>query len=151
VGMSRETARELIGSEIGVTDWFQVDQARINAFADATLDHQFIHVDTEAARNTPFGTTIAHGLLTLSLLPYFVGQVDIALEGTVMGINYGFDKVRFLSPVKVDSRLRARFRLVDLQEKTPGQYLVRNEVTIEIENEPRPALVADWLTMAITA
>jgi acyl dehydratase len=149
--MTRESAPGMVGTEVGVSDWFQIDQARINAFADTTLDHQFIHVDTEKAKQTPFGTTIAHGFLTLSMLSYFVGQLGIGMKGAVMGVNYGFDKVRFLSPVRVNSRVRARFRLASFQEKAPGQYLIRHEVTVEIENESRPALVAEWLSMVMTA
>ena len=148
--MTPETAPGLVGTEVGVSDWLTIDQDRINTFADVTIDHQFIHIDPEAASRTPFGSTIAHGFLTLSMLSYFVGQVGVGMQGAVMGVNYGFDKVRFLSPVKVDSRVRARFRLVDFQEKAPKQYLMKHEVTVEIENEPRPALVAEWLTMVIT-
>jgi acyl dehydratase len=149
--MTRESAPGMVGTEVGVSDWFQIDQARINAFADNTLDHQFIHVDTEKAKHTPFGTTIAHGFLTLSMLSYFIGQLGIGMQGAVMGVNYGFDKVRFLSPVKVNSRVRARFKLASFQEKAPGQYLIKHEVTVEIENESRPALVAEWLSMVMTA
>jgi len=150
VVMTRDTAPGLIGTELGVSDWFAIDQARISAFADTTIDHQFIHIDPEAAKATPFGTTIAHGFLTLSMLSYFVGQVGVGMQGAVMGVNYGFDKIRFLAPVKVNSRVRARFRLADFQEKSPGQFLIKHEVTVEIENEPRPALVAEWLTMVMT-
>lgn len=144
------SAPALIGQEIGVSDWFTIDQARIDAFADATLDHQFIHVDPEKAKLTPFGTTIAHGFLTLSLLPHLVTGLGVGVEGAVMGLNYGFDRIRFLAPVKVGSRVRARARLADFQQKSPGQYLISQEITIEIENEPRPALVATWLTMVMT-
>ena len=144
------SAPGLIGQEIGVSDWFPIDQSRIDAFADATLDHQFIHVDPEKAKQTPFGTTIAHGFLTLSLLPHLVTGIGIGVQGAVMGLNYGFDKIRFLAPVKVGSRVRARARLADFQQKSPGQYLISQEITVEIENEPRPALVAVWLTMVMT-
>ena len=150
IALTRDTAPGLIGTEVGVSDWFTIDQARINAFADTTLDHQFIHIDPEVAKRSPFGTTIAHGFLTLSMLSYFVGQVGAGMQGAVMGVNYGFDKVRFLSPVKVNSRVRARFRLADFQERAPGQFLIKHEVTVEIENEPRPALVAEWLTLVMT-
>ena len=148
--MTPQTAPGLVGTEVGVSDWFTIDQERINAFADVTIDHQFIHIDPESARTTPFGTTIAHGFLTLSMLSYFVGQVGVGMQGAVMGVNYGFDRVRFLSPVKVNNRVRARFRLAGFQEKAPNQYLMKHEVTVEIENEPRPALVAEWLTMVMT-
>jgi acyl dehydratase len=148
---TKDTAPGLIGTELGVSDWFLIDQARINAFADTTIDHQFIHIDPAAAARSPFGTTIAHGFLTLSMLSYFVGQVGGGMQGVVMGVNYGFDKIRFLAPVKVNSRIRARFKLLAFQEKTPGQFLVKQEVTVDIENEPKPALVAEWLSMVYTA
>lgn len=151
MGMTREQIHAKIGTEVGVSEWLLIDQARINAFADTTLDHQFIHVDTEKAKQTPFGTTIAHGFLTLSLLSHFIGQVgSVGLEGAVMGVNYGLDRIRFLAPVKVGKRIRARFKLADFQEKAPGQYLIKHEATVEIEDEPRPALVAEWLTMVMT-
>jgi acyl dehydratase len=135
---------------MGQSDWLKVDQGRINAFADATLDHQFIHVDEERARTGPFGATIAHGFLTLSLLPHFTETMGAALEETQMAINYGFDKVRFLQPVKVGARVRAKARLLDVQEKKMGQYLLRQEMAIEIEGEDKPALIAEWLVMNIT-
>lgn len=145
-----QTAPGLIGQELGVSDWFVLDQSRIDAFADATLDHQFIHVDPEKAKLTPFGTTIAHGFLTLSMLPYLVTGIGVGVEGAVMGLNYGFDRIRFLAPVKSGSRVRARAKLSGFQEKSPRQFLVTQEITVEIENEPRPALVAEWLTMVMT-
>ena len=148
--LTRDNAHGLIGSELGVSEWFTIDQARINAFADTTVDHQFIHVDPERAAQSPFGTTIAHGFLTLSLLPHFMSSVAVGMEGAVMGLNYGFDRIRFLAPVKVDSRVRARVKLADFQEKAPGQYLIKQEITVEIENERKPALVAEWLTMVMT-
>lgn len=144
------SAPALIGQEIGVSDWFTIDQARIDAFADATLDHQFIHVDPEKAKLTPFGTTIAHGFLTLSLLPHLVTGLGLGVEGAVMGLNYGFDRIRFLAPVKVGSRVRARVRLAGFQEKSPKQFLVTQDINIEIEHEARPALAAQWLTMVMT-
>lgn len=144
------SAPALIGQEIGVSDWFTIDQARIDAFADATLDHQFIHVDPEKAKLTPFGTTIAHGFLTLSLLPHLVTGLGLGVEGAVMGLNYGFDRIRFLAPVKVGSRVRARVRLAGFQEKSPKQFLVTQDISIEIEHEARPALAAQWLTMVMT-
>jgi acyl dehydratase len=150
VSMNKDNAQGLIGTELGVSEWFRIDQARINQFADATLDHQFIHVDAERAKQTPFGSTIAHGFLSLSLLPYLVTSLGVGMEGAVMGLNYGFDKIRFLAPVKVDSRVRARAKLADFQEKAAGQFLIKQEITIEIENESRPALVAEWLTMVMT-
>jgi acyl dehydratase len=138
------------GADLGSSPWLAIDQQRIDAFADCTLDHQFIHTDPEKAAHTPFGGTIAHGFLTLSLLSHFAEALGVRFENTVMGINYGFDKVRFLAPVKVNSRIRAHARLLDVQEKRPGQFLVTQEFTIEIEGEPKPALLAEWLTMAFT-
>ena len=151
VTLSKQNAAQLLGTELGLSEWFAIDQARINTFADATVDHQFIHVDIERAAQTPFGGTIAHGLLTLSLLPHLVSGIGVGVEHTVMGLNYGFDKVRFLAPVKVNSRVRGRVKLLEFQEKHPGQFLVKQEITVEIENERKPALVAEWLTMVVTA
>lgn len=138
-----------VGKDLGTSDWFPIDQARINAFADATLDHQFIHVNPELAKSTPFGGTIAHGYLTVSLLPYLqASMADMILpQGLKMGMNYGFDKLRFMAPVKVDKRVRARAKLLDASEKKPGQWLLKFEYTIEIEGEEKPALVAEWLLM----
>lgn len=151
VSLTKDSAPALIGTELGVSDWFLVDQSRIDAFADATLDHQFIHVDPEKAKLTPFGGTIAHGFLTLSLLPYLVTGLGIGMDNAVMGLNYGFDKIRFLAPVKVGSRVRVRARLAEFVEKAPKQFLIIQEITIEIEHETRPALVAQWLNMVMTA
>jgi len=133
------------GEVIGVSDWFHVTQERINMFADATGDHQFIHIDEEKAKLTPFGGTIAHGFLTLSLLAPMVAAVPQA-EGVKMAVNYGFDKVRFLSPVHSGKRIRGVFKLLDLEEKRPGQWLQKVEVTVEIEGGEKPALIAEWLT-----
>ena len=143
--------KEMVGSEIGVSDWFAITQDRIDAFADATLDHQFIHVDpSRAAGESPFGVTIAHGFLTLSLLPHLGSGVKLLPAGTKVEINYGTDKVRFLAPVPVDSRVRARVALSDVTERRPGQFLIKRMVTVEIEGTDRPALVAETLTLAIT-
>lgn len=138
-----------VGKDLGTSDWFPIDQARINAFADATLDHQFIHVNPELAKSTPFGGTIVHGYLTVSLLPYLqASMADMILpQGLKMGMNYGFDKLRFMAPVKVGKRVRARAKLLDASEKKPGQWLLKFEYTIEIEGEEKPALVAEWLLM----
>jgi acyl dehydratase len=149
--LNRGNMLEQLGADLGTSSWLLIDQARIDTFADCTLDHQFIHVDPVKAAQTPFGGTIAHGFLSLSLLSHFAGTVGCGFENAVMGINYGFDRVRFLTPVKVDSRIRARARLLDVQEKSPGQFLIKQEVSLEIEGEPKPALIAEWLTMAITA
>lgn len=137
------------GKALGASDWFEIDQDRINAFADATLDHQFIHVDPEKAKATPFGTTIAHGYLTVSLLPYLQTSIaDFLLpKGMKMGMNYGFDKLRFMAPVKVGKRVRAVATLLDATEKKPGQWLMKYQFTVEIENEDKPALIAEWLLM----
>ncbi len=140
---------QYIGKEVGVSEWLTVDQARINQFAEATGDHQYIHVDPERAAATPFGSTIAHGFLTMSLMVLMGYEGSTKLENTVMGINYGFDKLRFINPVKVDSRIRGRFRLLSAEEKKPGHYLLKHEVTVEIEGEEKPALIAEWLGMTV--
>lgn len=136
-----------IDRELPPSDWLRIEQDRIDAFADATLDHQFIHVDREKAAKTPFGTTIAHGYLTLSLLPHLTGQCGVVPECIAMAINYGSDKIRFLQPVKVDSEVRAHVKLKDVSEKRPGQILTRSEVTIEIKGEEKPAMVAETLAL----
>lgn len=147
--VAKEELQNMIGQEMGASEWFQIDQARINAFADATLDHQFIHVNPEQAKHTPFGGTIAHGFLTLSLLPYLqTSMPDLVVpKGLKMGMNYGFDKIRFLAPVKVDARVRAVAKLKEAVEKNPGQFLLTAEYAVEIEGQPKPALVADWMVM----
>lgn len=137
----------IVGSELGVSDWLLIDQDRVNAFADATLDHQFIHIDPAKAAMTPFGGTIAHGFLTLSLLPHFLEAASVPVAGTLMAINYGTDKVRFLQPVKVGQRVRARSVLASAEEKRPGQWLLKQNVTVEIEGEEKPAMVAEFLMM----
>jgi acyl dehydratase len=139
----------LVGTELGVSPWFMLDQARIDAFADATLDHQFIHVDVERARETPFGGTIAHGLLTLSLIVHLCLDLVPRLEGTRMLLNYGFNRVRFPTFVRSGSRIRARATLDAAAERGPGQYLLTLAVTIEIEGEAKPAVVAEWLSFHV--
>jgi acyl dehydratase len=136
------------GQELGVSNWVDVTQDKINAFADVTGDHQFIHVNVEQARQTPFGGTIAHGLLTLSLLPAFAYDVLPGIEGTKMGINYGYNKIRFLSPVKSGKRVRGRFTLKEVSEPKPGQVMSITDVAVEIEGEDKPALLAEWVTLA---
>ncbi len=148
MGTAAELA-ERVGEELGVSDWVTVDQDRIDAFADATLDHQFIHVDPERAAHTAWGTTVAHGFLTLSLLPHLTSGITPAPDGTVMAINYGSDKVRFIAPVKSGSRVRARVMLAGVQERAAGQWLVKSNVTVEIEEEDKPALVAETLTVFV--
>ncbi len=140
---------DYIGRDVGESDWFTIDQERINAFADATNDHQFIHVDTEAAKATPWGTTIAHGFLTLSLIPYLTASAGIIPEGMIMAINYGSDKVRFIEPVKVGSEVRAKVHLADVTSKGPGRLLFKSNVTVEIKGSEKPALVAETLSMFI--
>lgn len=136
-----------VGADLGVSDWITIEQDRVNQFADVTEDHQFIHVNPEMAKMTPFGGPIAHGFLTLSLLSKFSEQGGLVIEGVKMGVNYGFEKVRFLAPVKVGKKVRGHFKLKAADEKRPGQYLLTYEVTVEIEGEEKPALVADWLGM----
>jgi len=138
---------DLIGTELGVSRWFEIDQARIDAFAEITEDRQFIHVDPEAAKATPFGGTIAHGFLTLSLASAMTYDAVPPLEGVVMGVNYGFDKLRFLAPVPVGSRIRGRFRLLSAEDKGTGRWLLKHELTVEIEGSEKPALIAEWLGM----
>jgi acyl dehydratase len=138
-----------VGGELGVSEWFLMDQERVNRFADVTLDHQFVHVDPERARATQFGGTIAHGLLTLSLIVHLCLPFVPKLKNTKLLVNYGFDKVRFSAPVKVGSRIRARGKLAGIEERRPGQVIVRLDVTIEIEDEEKPALVAEWLSLHV--
>ena len=136
-----------VGEEIGVSNWLTIDQPRIEAFADATEDRQFIHLDEQAAARTPLGGTVAHGFLTLSLLPRMAVEVMLVPEGTAMVVNYGLDRVRFLAPVRSGKRVRARFVLDSVDEKAPGQWLMRHVVTVEIEDGDKPALTAAWLVL----
>jgi acyl dehydratase len=134
-----------VGQEVGVSDWILIDQARIDAFAEITEDPQFIHIDPEAAARTPFGGTVAHGFLTLSLLSRMAADSMLRPDGVKMGVNYGFEKVRFMAPVRSGKRVRGRFTLVRFEEKRPGQWQFVHNVTVEIEGEEKPALVADWI------
>lgn len=134
---------DLVGQEVGLSRWFTMDQARIDAFAEATEDFQFIHTDPEKAAQTPFGTTIAHGYLTLSMLAAMSYDVLPALEGEVMGVNYGANRVRFLAPVPAGSRIRGRFVLDDVKEHAPGEITATHTVTVEIEGAEKPALIAE--------
>jgi acyl dehydratase len=136
--------RGAVGTQLGVSDWVTIDQTQIDTFADATGDHQWIHVDVERAEAGQFGTTIAHGFLTLSLLPVLVSQI-YRIENTKMGINYGLNKVRFTSPVPVGSKVRGSIELIDVADVAGGVQLT-NKVTVEMEGSERPALVAEWLT-----
>lgn len=139
-----------IGISQQPSQWFTLDQSRINLFAKATEDFQFIHTDPEKAKTGPFGTTIAHGFLSLSMLTHLsLGDAGVTVSDHKMAINYGFNKVRFLAPVKAGSRVRGHFKLLEVSEKKPGHFLLNVEVTIEIENENKPAILAEWLTMYI--
>lgn len=140
--------RRRIGTELGVSDWVTVDQAKIDEFAACTGDHQFIHVDPVRAATTPFGTTIAHGFLTLSLLSAMAYEVLPGIEGARMGVNYGFDKVRFMAPVRSGKRIRGRFTLLGVETRGDGGIQSRTAVTVEIEGEGKPALAAEWLGLA---
>ena len=145
--ISVEEMKGRIGQE-QVSDWVEVTQEMIDKFADATGDHQFIHVDPERAKLTPFGTTIAHGFLTLSLMPLLSSKVadPVTLSGVKMGVNYGGNKTRFLTPVPSGSRVRGRFKLLEFDEKRPGQFQQTNEFTVEIEGKDKPALIAEWIS-----
>jgi len=142
--------RARVGEEIGISDWLAVDQARIDAFAEATEDRQFIHTDPAAAAQTPFSGTIAHGFLSLSLLSRMGAEVMLIPAGMKMAVNYGLDRVRFLAPVRSGKRVRGRFVLDSVEEKAPGQILMRHTVTVEIEGEDKPALTAQWLGLIFT-
>ena len=137
--------RSRVGDEVGVSSWLTVDQARIDAFADATEDHQFIHVDPAAAAAAGLSGTIAHGFLSLSLLSRMAADATLLPESLKMALNYGFDRIRFLAPVRSGKRVRGRFVLDSVEEKAPGQWLMRHNVTVEIEGEDKPALTAVWL------
>jgi acyl dehydratase len=139
--------RAKIGTEIGVSDWMMIDQDIINRFADLTDDHQFIHIDPEAAAKTPFGGTIAHGFLVLSMLASMGKAASFAMMGIYMGVNYGFDKVRIMAPVRSGKHIRGRFALKDMVERSPGQWMATLDCTIEIEGEDKPAVKAEWLSL----
>ena len=140
-----EELKTLVGEEVGASDWMEVTQSRINDFADATEDHQWIHIDVERAKtDSPFGSTIAHGFLTLSLLPHLAAQAYTVRGNFKMGINYGLNKLRFISPVKSGSRVRARFTLQAVEDVAGGAQLTW-AVTVESEGGAKPALAAEWL------
>lgn len=147
---SIEDIKSRVGSEVGVSDWILIDQGRIDAFAEVTEDPQFIHIDPEAAAKTPFGGTIAHGFLTLSLLSRMAADAMLRPDNIKMGVNYGFEKVRFIAPVRSGSRVRGRFTLQRFEEKRPGQHQFVHEVTVEIEGEGKPALIAEWIGLIFT-
>jgi acyl dehydratase len=142
---SLDELRTRVGTEVGLSGWLTIDQRRIDEFADATEDRQFIHVDPETAARTPFGGTIGHGFLTLSMLSRMAAEGMLVPENIRMAVNYGLDRVRFIAPVRSGKRIRGRFRLDSLEEKAPGQLLLRHTVTVEIEGEEKPALTAEWL------
>jgi acyl dehydratase len=139
--------KNYVGKELGHSDWVTIDQQRINQFAECTGDHQFIHVDPERAKQTPFGTTIAHGFLSLSLIPKLIDGLLVLPEGAKMVVNYGLDSVRFIQPVKVDSRVRLAVKVIDVNEKNPGQWLIKALCTLEIEGQQKPAYIAESLSL----
>jgi acyl dehydratase len=142
---SLEELHSRIGTEVGVSSWLTIDQARIDAFADATEDRQFIHIDPQAAAQTPFGGTIAHGFLSLSMLSRMAAEAMLVPDNIKMAVNYGLDRVRFIAPVRSGQRIRGRFVLDSIDERAPGQLLLRHSVTVEIEGVDKPALTAQWL------
>ncbi|MEM9014714.1 MAG: MaoC family dehydratase [Pseudomonadota bacterium] len=141
--------KDWVGKETGVSDWIVIGQDRINQFADITEDHQFIHVDEAAAKQTPFGGTIAHGFLSLSMLSRLAQGNVLIVDGVQMGINYGFEKVRFITPVKAGKKIRGKFVLMTVNQRTPGQVQLKYAATVEIEGGDKPALVAEWLTVQV--
>jgi len=147
--VTRAELATLVGKELGVSDWFAIEQARVDDFADVTLDHQFIHVDPERARGTPFGGTIAHGFLTLSLLVHLCLPFIPEPANRRLVVNYGFDKIRFVAPVRTGKRIRARGTLGAVEERKPNQIVLRVDVTVDIEGEDKPALVAEWLSLHV--
>ena len=143
---SMDSLKELVGQELSVTDWFQVTQERIQQFADATLDHQWIHVDVERARReSPFRSPIAHGFLTLSLLPHFMHEAIQIKQGVRMGVNYGLNRVRFVSPVRAGSNIRARIALQSIKDVAPNAVEVIFHATVEVEGSEKPGCVAEWV------
>ncbi|NMW32462.1 MaoC family dehydratase [Altererythrobacter sp. RZ02] len=146
--MSPQDIAAKVGEVIGTSEWAEMSQERINQFADATGDHQFIHINEEAAKMTPFGGTIAHGFLTLSMIPYLSAESNMPrMEGIKMGVNYGGNKTRFIAPVRSGKRIRGHWKLTEMVEKRPGQWQQTCEITIEIEGEDKPALICEWITM----
>jgi acyl dehydratase len=139
----------LVGRTLEPSAWFLVDQARIGAFADATLDHQFIHIDRERAAKAPFGTTIAHGFLTLSLLSHLCKSSGFLVEGALMSVNYGLNRVRFVSPVTVGSEIRALRTMKAVERRPNGQCLLTSDITVEIKGKTKPAMIAEWLALLV--
>ena len=145
--IKKSEIEQYVGHICEPTDWFKVTQEQVNVFADCTLDRQFIHVDPEAAAKSPFGGTIAHGFLTLSMLAYFSQSFSLSIEGSYMGVNKGFDKVRFVAPVPVGSRICCHTTVAEINQKKPGQYDFKMDISVEIEGGDKPALVAEWLSV----
>ena len=146
--MTPQDVAAKVGEQVGTSEWVEMTQERINQFAEATGDHQFIHVNEEAAKMTPFGGTIAHGFLTLSMIPYLGAESNMPrMEGIKMGVNYGGNKTRFIAPVRSGKRIRGHWKLTEMVEKRPGQWQQTCEITIEIEGEDKPALITEWITM----
>jgi len=145
------TAQEIagrVGENIGTSEWVEMSQEKVNMFADATGDHQFIHIDEAAAKMTPFGGTIAHGFMTLSMIPALTAKSDVPrIDGIKMAVNYGGNKTRFIAPVRTGKRIRGHWKLTEMTEKRPGQWQQTCEITIEIEGEDKPALICEWITM----
>ena len=150
--VTKEQLSDMVGHKIGVSEWIEISQERINQFADVTEDHQFIHINEQAAKMTPFGGTIAHGFLTLSMLSKLAEGPTVTLEGLKMGVNYGFEKIRFITPVPSGAKIRGHFTLKSAEEKKPGQTQIHYDVSVEIEGkgEDSPALVAEWITRQFT-
>ncbi len=145
--VSIDEFKAMTGQLLGTSDWLTVSQEMIDKFADATGDHQFIHIDVEKAKLTPFGGTIAHGFLTLSLMPVLTQMTDMPrIDGIKMGVNYGGNKTRFLAPVRSGKRVRGHFKLLEIEEKRPGQFQQTIEYTLEIEGEEKPGLIAEWIS-----
>jgi acyl dehydratase len=145
--VTADELKALVGSNIGTSEWLTIDQPMIDKFAEATGDHQFIHVDVEKAKLTPFGGTIAHGFLSLSIMPVLTQMTEMPrLENIKMGVNYGGNKTRFLAPVRSGKRVRGHFKLLEIEEKRPGQWQQTVEYTLEIEGEDKPALIAEWIS-----
>lgn len=139
----------LVGRDLAPSPWVLLDQSRINAFAEVTEDQQFIHVDPEKAKATPFGGTIAHGLLTLSMLPALIEKALPGLDGMKASVNYGYNKIRFLAPVRSGKRVRAKFVIAEFSEAAPGRYQIITNITVEIEGEDKPALIAEWISLIL--
>jgi acyl dehydratase len=149
--IERHEISDYIGFVTEPSEWFEVTQDQINEFAECTLDRQFIHVNPELAAQTPFGTTVAHGFLTLSMISYFSISFNLTMKGIYMGVNKGLDRARFVAPVKVGSYIRGQGKVLSIEEKKSGQFEFKLEVTIEIKGEEKPALVAEWLTVQMVA